>query len=60
MTLQIEILRAFRNAFNHVEHEELLLREVFCGADVYHPVKDVDECVVVLERRATSVQTLIN
>ena len=60
VTLHIELLGAVGDALDHVEHEELLLREVLGGADVDHPVKDVDECVVVLEKRVGTVCTLMN
>ena len=50
MTLHVELLGAVGDALDHVEHEELLLREVLGGADVDHPVEDVDQCIVVLER----------
>ena len=51
MSLHVELLGAVGDAFDHVEHEELLLREVLGGADVDHPVEDVDQRVVVLENR---------
>ena len=50
MTLHVELLGAVGDALDHVEHEELLLGEVLGGADVDHPVEDVDQCIVVLER----------
>ena len=50
MSLHVELLGAVGDALDHVEHEELLLREVLGGADVDHPVEDVDKGVVVLER----------
>ena len=50
MSLHVELLGAVGDALDHVEHEELLLREVLGGADVDHPVEDVDQRVVVLER----------
>ena len=58
VTLHVELLGAVGDALDHVEHEELLLREVLGGADVDHPVKDVDERVVVLEKRVGTVCTL--
>ena len=50
MSLHVELLGAVGDALDHVEHEELLLGEVLGGADVDHPVEDVDQRVVVLER----------
>ena len=50
MSLHVELLGAVGDALDHVEHEELLLREVLGGADVDHPVEDVDQRIVVLER----------
>ena len=50
MSLHVELLGAVGDALDHVEHEELLLREVLGGADVDHPVEDVNQGVVVLER----------
>ena len=55
VTLHVELLGAVGDALDHVEHEELLLGEVLGGADVDHPVKDVDERVVVLEKRDGTV-----
>ena len=51
MSLHVELLGAVGDALDHVEHEELLLREVLGGADVDHPVEDIDQRVVVLENR---------
>lgn len=57
VTLHVELLGAVGDFLNHVEHEELLLREVLGGADVDHPIKDVDERVVVLEKRCGTIGT---
>ena len=57
VALHVELLGSVGDALDHVEHEELLLSEVLGGAHVDHPVEDVDEGVVVLEKREGHLNT---